>query len=153
MEYKYINKRCFNISADNLYKLICNSEEWPSFIDECIEGRIMEKKGDQCVRYMKSIVNHKLCEMKTRCKFIDDEHKMMFEQIESPWPIKSNRGQWYIETLANGKNLMVLEHRVVARYGFIGDILMRLLIGKFFVYSHAEKILDEFEKHIGEKNI
>ncbi len=153
MEYRYINKRTFYLPADKLYKLICDSEKWPSFIKECLEVKILEKNGDQCTRYMKSIVNHKMCEMKTRCKFIDNEHRMLFRQLESPWPIKANKGQWYVKQLDNGKNLMVLEHRVTARYGVIGDILMRLLIGKHFVYAHAEKILDEFESYIGENEI
>lgn len=148
MEYKYVNERYFTESKEELYALIKNSEDWPSFIEDCKEVKILERDGNQCIRYMKSLVNHKTCEMKTKCVFYDSEYKMVFKQIESPWPIKSNRGKWYVEDVPGGGTKMVLIHCVVARYGIIGDICMRLFIGKKFVYGHAEKVLNKFEEYI-----
>jgi len=93
---------------------------------------------------MKCTVNHKNCAMMTKCKFIDNEYKILFWQLKSPWPIKSNTGEWYLE---DGRINIVLIHCVEARYGFLGDILMKMIIGKYFISSHADKILNVFENY------
>lgn len=148
MVFKYTNKKVIDESEDKLFSLICESTKWPEFIKECKEIKIIEKSGNEYIRYMKSVVNHKQVEMKTLCKIYSEQYKMEFKQLESPWPIKSNKGEWYVHKNADGLSEMVLVHCVEAKYGKFGDFLMKKIIGKHFVENHAEKILNEFNCYV-----
>lgn len=148
MIHKFVNRKQMTGSKEIAYRIIENSEEWPSFIEECLKVNIIEKNGNSYVRYMESRVNGKFVSMKTYCELFPEEYKMKFRQIKSPWPIKSNTGEWYVYEVEEGKLEMVLIHCVEAKYGYIGDLIIKLVIGKHFVHNHAELVLSEFKNRI-----
>lgn len=148
MIHEFINKKRMTGSKEIAYMLIANSEEWPSFIEECLKVNILEKNDYSYVRYMESRVNGKLISMKTYCELFPQEYKMKFRQVKSPWPIKSNTGKWYVYEVENGELEMVLIHCIEARYGYIGDLIIKFIIGKHFVHNHAELVLNKFKNKI-----
>ncbi|MDU1005639.1 SRPBCC family protein [Clostridium butyricum] len=148
MMHKFVNKKEMIGSKEIAYKLIENCEEWPNFIKECLKVNIIERNDNSYLRYMESKVNGKLVSMKTCCEFFPGEYKMKFRQVKSPWPIKSNAGEWYVYQIEDGKLEMVLSHCIEAKYGCLGDFIIKLIIGKQFVHNHAELVLNEFKKKI-----
>ena len=147
MIYEFANHKVINAQPTILYNLIKRSEDWPLFIGDCIEVKNTINNEGVYTRYMKSKVRHITCEMKTECVFYDEKFLMEFKQIMQPWPIKSNSGKWYIEKLTENESRMTLIHYVEIKYGFIGDLLMKLFIGKCFISSHADKVLEEFSRY------
>ncbi len=150
--HMFVNTRKIAASKDKAYELIVDSEMWPNFIKECKKVSILEKKGNSFIRYMESTVNGRFISMETYCELFPDEYKVKFRQIKSPWPIKSNSGEWYVRECKDGTLEMVLIHCIEAKYGYIGDLLVKLIIGKHFVYNHAELVLSEFKHKLESDN-
>ncbi len=151
MPFEVINKKKIKTTKDKAYKTIEDCEKWPMFIPECLEVKILEYKDGGFFRYLRSIVRGKKAEMKTFCKLYPEQHKMEFRQVVSPWPVKSNCGEWYITEIDQDYVEMVLVHRVEFLYGMLGRILGKLIIVPHFLYKHAEIILSAFAKKLEEK--
>ncbi len=146
MIHTVVNKRKIIADPKLLFQLIIDCEKWPDFVPECLSVKILKREGQNYLRHLKSRVSGKVVEMDTYCEIFTNELKMKFRQISSPWPLKSNEGEWYL-VKKDGKTVeMVLIHRFENKYGLLGDLFASLIMSPFFIHKHGEFVLNAFER-------
>lgn len=150
MVHTVVNKRKMKADQKQLFQLIIDCEEWPDFVPECLSVKILKREAQNYLRHLKSRINGQVVEMDTFCEIFTSEFKMKFRQISSPWPIKSNEGEWYLVKKDEKTVEMVLIHRVENKYGLFGDVFARLIMVPFYIRKHGEFVLDAFERRIQE---
>ena len=150
--HKVTNKQIIKSSQEKAFKLIIECEKWPEFIPSVKLVEILSVSGKTMTRRLHSKINGKIVKMVTKTTIFHDTFTIEYKQIEFPWPIKSNGGEWIVKKIDDEYIEMILTHIFTVRYFLIGDLIAKLIIAPFYIYQHNKKILKLYKKRLEESN-
>ena len=152
MEHLVINKHKIETTPEKAFQAILDCKMWPEFVPGVELVEVLDEKGNKMTRRLHTRINGKINKMKTECEIFPEQHKMLYKQVERPWPISSNMGEWYIEKVDEKTIEMFLTHRLKVKYSIIGDLIGMFIIKPLFIYSHNKKVLKAFAKRLQVSN-
>ena len=135
--------------SDIVYDEIWECEKWPSYSPGCLEVKILEKNGHKMRRFLKAEMNNRVVEMVTDCQYIPKEG-MTFQQVQSPWPLSGNRGEWKFIN-ENGKTRIELTHVLESNIPVVGWFLVKYVISRFYTYKQSKRVLEKLKERIENK--
>jgi len=148
MTHIVTNKQVIKTSQEKAFKAIVECEKWPEFLPGCKLVEILQQREHYMVRRMHSLINNRIVKMVTECNIFPDEYRIQYRQIEVPWPLSINGGNWTIKKIKDGMVEMELTHVFKVKFGILGDLAAWLAIGPFYIYSHNKKVLKQYASYL-----
>ena len=148
MIHKVTNRQIIKSSQNKAFKSIIECEKWPEFIPSVKLVEVLDVSGNTVVRRLHSQINNKIIKMVTKSNIFYDIFTIKYEQIEVPWPLKTNGGEWVIRKIDDEHIEMLLTHIFTVQYSLIGDLIAKLVITPFYIYRHNKKILKLYKKRL-----
>lgn len=152
MHIKVVNRETIRASVDKTLDAILDCEKWPTFIPTVKKIEFLKREENYAKRILHSEINGVLAKMVTETQYKPMENKIEYNQIETPWPLVSNKGVWVVRKISEEEVELLLTHVFKVKYSILGYIFGLLVIGPFFIYTHNKKDLRLYKKHI-ERNV
>jgi ribosome-associated toxin RatA of RatAB toxin-antitoxin module len=153
MVHVVVNRRKMKTSPEKAFQAIVECRKWPDFVPGCLLVEVIEEKGNKILRRMHSKIRNQVVKMKTESEAFPEKFLMKYVQIERPWPLKTNVGEWYVEKLDAENVEMFLIHRFTVKYSILGDLYAWLIIKKFYIYDHNVGVLDAFAHKLEQETL
>lgn len=150
MHIKVVNRQTINASVEKTLEAILDCEKWPTFIPTVKKIEFLEKNGYYAKRILHSEINGILAKMVTETQYNPLENKIEYNQIETPWPLISNKGVWIVKKTSDKEVELLLTHVFKVKYSIFGYLFGLLIIGPFFIHAHNRKDLRLYKKFIEE---
>lgn len=133
-------------NLQTVFEFTCDIKNWPQIVKDCFDVRILEKRNDLIISETVSKVLGFKATQRTERKIFESE-KMLFRHIKTPFPLKSNEGEWLFSQHGQIVNI-ILTHRIsTVLPGFL-DGLFSMLIGRFIIERESKKALSAIKKSI-----
>jgi ribosome-associated toxin RatA of RatAB toxin-antitoxin module len=148
MTHTVVNRRKIRTTQEKAFQAIVDCRRWPDFVPGCLLVEVLEEQDNTILRRMHTRIRNRVVKMKTRCEVRPAEHRMNYVQVERPWPLKTNVGEWYVEKIDDDAVEMFLIHRFTVKYWLIGDLIALFVIKRFFIFNHNEGVLEAFAREL-----
>lgn len=135
----HAEKKIFNHSKEQLFKIVADVEKYPEFLPWCIACRITKKEEN--VIYADLIIGYKMVREKFSSKVTFDEPNMIHvEYLKGPMKHLSN--YWKFKDIGDGK----CEVDFYVDFEFKNSFLQAIM-GKFFKEA-VSRMINAFEKRL-----
>ncbi len=150
MVHTVVNKQRIKTTPEKAFSSIVDCEKWPEFIPSVKLVEVLKTSGNKVTRRLHSLINNKVVKMVTETEIYYDDFTIKYKQIEIPWPLKTNGGEWIIKKIDNQTVEMILTHVFTVKYSILGDLAAKLVIGPNYIFKHNKKILKLYKKRLEE---